>query len=174
MPKAQNCTIFKHKTLGIAGVELEIHESGNGPPLLYLHAGGGFHPTHPAIPLLTEKRRVIAPSHPGFGGSSLPNWINSVDDIAHIYLELIQQLNLENIIIIGASIGGWIAAEIATKNTSRISHLVLVGPSGIKVGPRDELDIPDIFAMTPSELETKLFHNPERFHKNISIMNGDD
>jgi pimeloyl-ACP methyl ester carboxylesterase len=105
---------------------------------------------------------LIAPSHPGFGKSSLPDWIDAVDDIAYIYLELLDRLGLEQIDLIGCSIGGWIAAELATKAPRLVHRLVLVGPVGVKTGPVDRLDIPDIFALPQSELERLLFHNPER------------
>ena len=58
---------------------------------------------------------MIAPSHPGFGKSSLPDWLDSIDDIAHIYLELMDRLGLARTDLVGFSIGGWIAADIATK-----------------------------------------------------------
>lgn len=174
MPDAGSGTLFEQRTLKIAGVELEINEAGNGPPLLYLHAGGGFRPMHPAMPILAKRYRIIAPSHPGFGGSSLPDWMDSVDDFAHVYLELMQQMNLRDAVLMGASIGGWVAAEIATKNTSRLSRLVLIGPAGIKVGSRDALDIPDIFAMTPAEFEKRLFRNPEKFHPDLTKMSDED
>jgi len=160
--------------MDIAGVELEVFEAGDGPPLLYLHAGGGFRPAHPAMPFLAENYRIIAPSHPGFGRSSLPNWMNAVDDYAHLYLELLQRLDLTDVLLIGASIGGWTAAELATKNTSRLSHLVLIGAPGIKVGPRDKLDIPDVFAMAPAEFEKRLFRNPAKFHPDFSKMSDED
>ena len=174
MPDAESGGLFERKTIDIAGVEIEYHEGGEGSSLLYLHAGGGFRPTHPAMPHFAKRHRIIAPSHPGFGRSGLPSWINSVDDFAHIYLELMQRLNLQDTILVGASIGGWVAAELATKNTSRLSHLVLIGPSGIKVGSRDALDIPDIFAMTPAEFEKRLFRDPEKFHPNFNKMNDED
>jgi pimeloyl-ACP methyl ester carboxylesterase len=174
MPDAGSGALLERKTIDIAGVEIEYHEGGEGSSLLYLHAGGGFRPMHPAMPHFAKRHRIIAPSHPGFGRSSLPSWINSVDDFAHIYLELMQRLNLQDTILVGASIGGWVAAELATKNTSRLSHLVLIGPSGIKVGSRDTLDIPDIFAMTPAEFEKRLFRDPEKFHPNFTKMNDDD
>ncbi|MBG04915.1 MAG: hydrolase [Rhodospirillaceae bacterium] len=174
MPEAESGGIFERKTIDIAGVKLEIHEAGAGPTLLYLHAGGGFRPSHPAMPLLAKNYRVIAPSHPGFGRSSLPNWMNSVDDYAHVYLELLQRLNLSDVLLIGASIGGWTAAELATKSTARLSRLVLIGAPGIKVGPRDKLDIPDVFAMAPAEFENRLFHNPEKYHPDFSNMSDEE
>ena len=98
---------------------------------------------------------MIAPSHPGFGGSSLPIWIDSVDDFAHVHLELIDTLKLSGVVLVGHSIGGWTAAEIATKTTRDIDKLVLIAPVGIKVGPVDRLDIPDIYAMPQDQLEQR-------------------
>ena len=80
--------------ISIAGVELEIFERGRGAPMLYLHGGGGIALDLPFIDLLASERRIVAPSHPGFGKSSLPDWLDSVDDIAHIYLELMDRLGL--------------------------------------------------------------------------------
>ena len=80
--------------ISIAGVELEIFERGRGAPMLYLHGGGGIGLDLPFIDLLASERRIVAPSHPGFGKSSLPDWLDSVDDIAHIYLELMDRLGL--------------------------------------------------------------------------------
>ena len=174
MPDGNRGPLFRPRMIKISGFELEIYEAGEGPPILYLHAGDGFRSSHPAMLLLAENYRVIAPSHPGFGRSDLPDWITSVDDYAHVYLELIHRLDLSGTLLIGASIGGWAAAELATKNSSRLSRIVLIGPSGIKVGSRDQLDIPDLFAMPAAELEKRIFQNPEKFHANFSDMSDDD
>ena len=126
--------------ISIAGVELEMFERGRGAPILYLHGGGGIALDLPFIDLLARERRIVAPSHPGFGRSSLPDWLDSVDDIAHIYLELMDRLGLSRTDIVGSSIGGWIAADIATKVPERLERLVLIGPVGVKTGPPDKLD----------------------------------
>jgi pimeloyl-ACP methyl ester carboxylesterase len=149
-------------TIAIAGVELELFEDGDGQPLLFLHGGQGFMPEHPYVRLLLARRRLIAPSHPGFGKSSLPDWIDAADDIAYIYLELMDRLGLVQADVIGCSIGGWIAAELATKSPTSVRRLVLVGPVGVKIGPVDRLDIPDIFALPQVEMERLLYHDPER------------
>src|SRR5690242_9320833 len=73
--------------ISIAGIELEMLERGDGAPILYLHGGAGIATELRLIDLLARERRVLAPSHPGFGKSSLPDWLDSVDDIAHLYLE---------------------------------------------------------------------------------------
>ena len=148
--------------LTIAGVTLELFEGGDGPPLLFLHSAQGFMPEHPFVGLLARRRRLVAPSHPGFGRSSLPLWLDSVDDIAHLYLELMDRRGLGRVDVVGCSLGGWIAADIASKVPERIAKLVLVGPVGVKVGPPDRLDIPDILAMPQAEVTRLLFHDPEK------------
>ena len=78
--------------LKVADVNLDVFEAGQGRPLLFLHGGGGFDPRQPFVAPLSAQRRLVVPAHPGFGTSSLPEWLDSVDDIAHLYLELMDVL----------------------------------------------------------------------------------
>jgi pimeloyl-ACP methyl ester carboxylesterase len=146
----------------IADVELELFDSGQGSPVLFLHGASGFSERQPFVAPLATKRRLIAPSHPGFGKSSLPEWLDSIDDIAHIYLEFMDKIGLQKTDLIGCSIGAWIAAEIATKVPERVGKLVMVGPVGVKVGSTDKLDIPDIFAMPQDDVNKLVFHDPSK------------
>jgi pimeloyl-ACP methyl ester carboxylesterase len=152
----------KRQMLKLGDVELELQESGTGAPLLFLHSGAGFSPDDAFVGLLAERQRVIAPSHPGFGYSSLPDWIDAIDDIAHIYLELMDRLDLKRATLVGASIGGWIAAEMATKSPERFDKVVLIGPVGVKTGGPRQLDIPDIFAHSTEALDRMRFHDPAK------------
>ncbi len=162
----------KQTTLDITGAKIEVNEIGSGRPVLFLHGGQGPAPQHPFFAKLAAGgHRVVMPTHPGFGGSSLPDWLDSCDDIAHIHLEMMDKLGLARPALIGASIGGWIAAEMATKAPERFSHLALIGPVGIKVGPVDKLDIPDIFALPPDRLQALLWHAPETFRTDPASMN---
>ena len=162
------------KTVKVADVELELVESGQGSPVLFLHGASGFDQRQPFVAPLAAKHRLIAPSHPGFGKSSLPEWLDSIDDIAHIYLELLDTLGLTQVDIIGCSIGGWIGAEMATKSPERVRRLVMVGPVGVKTGSADKLDIPDIFAMPQADVQKLLFHDPVRMTPDISKMSDDE
>ena len=118
----------------VADIELELLDTGQthgqARPILFLHGGGGFSPQHPFMAPLSEKRRVVAPSHPGFGKSGLPDWLDSIDDIAHLYLELMDVLKLDRIDLVGCSIGGWIAADMATKSPERFRRIVFVRSGG--------------------------------------------
>jgi pimeloyl-ACP methyl ester carboxylesterase len=160
--------------LRVADVDLEVVECGQGRPLLFLHGGGGFDARQPFVAPLSAQRRLIAPWHPGFGKSDLPDWLDSVDDIAYLYLELMDRLDFRDLDVIGCSIGGWIAAEMATKSPERIRRLILVSPVGIKVGPADKLDIPDIFAMPDDDVQKLLYHDPGRMKRNIATMSDDE
>ena len=150
------------RTLTVAGLGLEIHERGEGRPLLFLHAGEGLAPDRPWLDMLAAKFRVIAPSHPGFGGSALPDWVGSVDDLAYLYLDLAAALDLQDAILVGACFGGWIAAEMAVRDTHRFARLVLVDPVGIKVSGVTERDIADMHAMTRTEFMRRACADPKR------------
>ncbi|MPZ57436.1 MAG: alpha/beta fold hydrolase [Rhizobiales bacterium] len=161
---------LERRTLSIAGAEIELFEGGQGAPLLFLHSGQGVTAGDPFLALLAKERRVIAPSHPGFGKSSLPDWADSVDDMAHIYLELMDRLDHGKVDLVGCSIGGWIAAEIATKVPERIKRLVMIGPVGVKIGTPDKLDIPDVFAMPQEKFAKLIFHDPDKFRPDLKTM----
>jgi pimeloyl-ACP methyl ester carboxylesterase len=158
----------------IAGIDLELFEAGEGRALLFLHDGQGFGSGQPFVAPLSGRCRLLAPSHPGFGKSSLPDWVDSVDDIAHVYLELLDRLDLASVDVIGCSIGGWIAAEMCTKSPQRIRRLVMVGPVGVKVGGPDKLDIPDIFAMPQDQASKLLFHDAARMNPDVAQMSNEE
>src|SRR5499425_1512175 len=144
----------------VNGIRLEVVEKGRGRPLLFLHPGIGLDPNAPVIDKLAEHARVIAPSHPGFGNSEQPKSFTTVDDLAYFYLDLLDELDLKDVVLVGVSFGGWIAAEIAVKSTARLSHLVLANAVGIKVGDREHRDIVDIFAITEDEFLKLAYHDP--------------
>ena len=134
-------------TIPIAGTTLELIERGAGRPLLFLHAGEGLAPERPWLDLLSQRYRVIAPSHPGYGKSPLIDGGGSIDDLAYLYLDLAVQLGFEDAILVGACFGGWVAAEMMVRSTARFSRLILVDPLGIKIGGREERDIADMHAL---------------------------
>ncbi len=164
----------KRAVVAIAGCEIEVHEKGAGSPLLFLHAANGFRVSDPYIAALTQGHRLICPSHPGFGTSGLPGWLDSVDDIAHMYLELMDRMDLAKVDLIGCSIGGWIAAEMITKSAERFGKVLLVGPVGVKTGPADQLDIPDIFVMPPTEAPKIMFHDPAKMTSDLSKLSDEE
>jgi len=138
-------------SLVVAGARIDTIERGAGRPLLFLHAENGIEPAAAAIDALAESAHVLAPTHPGFGRSELPAGMRTVDDLSYFYLDLLDQLDLRDLTVVGVSLGAWIAAEIAVKSTARLSRLVMANAVGIKVGDRETRDIADIFALTDKE-----------------------
>ncbi len=157
-------------SIKVNGIRVEAIERGSGRPLLFLHPGIGIERTAPVLDRLAERARLIAPTHPGFGGSELPKSFDRIDDLAYFYLDLLDQLDLADTVVVGVSIGAWIAAEIAVKSTQRLSHLVLANPVGIKVGDRETRDIVDIFALTEAELNAIAYFDPRIAERDYAAM----
>jgi len=148
--------------LTVDGVRLEILERGQGRPILWLHGEEGLDPGAEFLEMLAAHGRVLAPSHPGFGRSPDARTVDTVDDLAYLYLDLLTARELRDAVVIGSSLGGWVAAEMAVKSTERLRGLVLVAPLGIKVGDRETRDIPDIFALPPAEVLRLQYRDPDR------------
>lgn len=146
----------------VSGVALEVEEKGQGRPILFLHPGEGLQPVRPWLEKLSRNHRVIAPHHPGFGGSALPDWIGSVDDLAYLYLDLAAQLKLQDAILLASSFGGWVAAEMAVRNTAHFAGLLLAAPLGIKVGGVLDRDIADMHAIPRAEFMRLAWADPAK------------
>ncbi|MGE3914838.1 MAG: alpha/beta fold hydrolase, partial [Hyphomicrobiaceae bacterium] len=151
------------ETLNIRGIPLEVHMAGSGPPLLFLHAEQFILQARPFLDALARTHRVIAPRHPGFGTAQLPPDFRTVDDIAYLYLDLAEKLGLENAVLAGASLGGWIALEMCVRNHARFAKLALVSPVGVKLSGREERDFADIFYLPDPEAMAAAFADPARF-----------
>ena len=161
------------RTVRLAGTSLELVERGQGRPLLFLHAGEGLAPERPWLELLSRHYRVIAPWHPGYGGSPLiDGGAGGIDDLAYLYLDLATELGLEDAVLVGADLGGWIAAEMMVRSTARFSCLVLVAPLGIKLRGRDERDIADFHAMTRAEYLRAAWADPAKGEVDYTALAG--
>jgi len=147
-------------SLVVNGTTLETVERGRGRPILFLHPSNGIDAGAPVLDRLAQGGRVIAPSHPGFGASGLPKGMTTIDDVSYFYLDLLEQLDLRDVLVVGVGLGGWIAAEIAVKSTERLSQLVLGNPVGLKFGDRETRDIVDIWSVTPDEFNALAYHDP--------------
>jgi len=147
---------------GYGTVEVSVSEKGEGRPFLLLHGGGGPLTLSLFADLLTAQRpaRVITPTHPGFGGTPRPDSLAGVPGLAALYIALLAELDLRDVIVIGNSIGGWIAAEMALLDTKRISTFVLVDAVGIEVPGHP---IADFFSLTPRQIAEISYHDPDRF-----------
>jgi pimeloyl-ACP methyl ester carboxylesterase len=115
------------------GCKIRLMRAGQGAPLLFLAGSGGAPKWLPFMERLAGSFDVIVPEHPGFGASDTPDWLDNVGDLAFFYLDVIAALKLSAVHLVGTSLGGWIAAELAVRDGHALKSLVLSAPAGIHV-----------------------------------------
>ncbi len=160
-PSAESTT----RTLTLASfgsVDLTVDERGDGRAYLVLHGGAGPQSMARFSDLLAAAghNRVLTPTHPGFGGTPRPAGLSSIGGLAAVYLAYLDDLQLESVTVIGNSIGGWIAAELALLNSPRISDLILIDAVGIAV---DEHPVADVSSLSVPEIMALSFYDPTPF-----------
>ncbi len=155
----------------IAGCDTRIMRGGSGTPLLLLHGAGGQPIWLPFMQALSERFDVIAPEHPGFGGSDTPDWLDNVGDLAYFYLDLIDLLGLQGVNLVGQSLGGWIAAELAVRNDTKLNTLTLVAAAGIHVKGVPRVDT---FMLSPEESVRILVHDQGLADKMVDQPESDE
>ena len=134
---------------------VELRQGGSGEPLLFLQGPGGVrHGRY--LDMLAETFTVYAPSHPGFGESDGLEHIDDIIDLALFYHDLMDELALDSAHLLGHSLGGMLAAEMAALCSHRVRKLVLANPVGLW---RDEEPVVDFFALTPSEYLRHVLHD---------------
>src|SRR5262245_37862395 len=113
-------TALVRGALTVRGTMIQMAISGQGAPLLFLHGAGAAGRWLPFHERLAGHFQVHLPCHPGHGGSPAAEWIEHISDLAFHYLDLLDELGLERVHLVGASFGGWIAAELATMASHRL------------------------------------------------------
>ncbi len=156
--------------LNVRGIELEVVRRGAGSSVLLLHGFQTIDREARFLELLGRHGEVVAPSGPGFGNSPRPQDFDTVYDLVHLYLELLETFPGDKVALLGLSFGGWLAAEMAAACSHRLDKLVLVDPVGIKVSDRETPDILDIFNKSPDEVRRRSWHDPERFAPDFNEM----
>lgn len=141
-------------SIDIRGAKLHLRRLGKGAPLLFLHGVQGLPASTETLESLAERFEVLAPDHPGFGHSDAPDWIDNVPDLGFFYLDLLDALDLKAVHVVGVSLGGWIAMEMAIRSTARIKSLILAAAAGIRA---EGAARGDMFICSPAELGKLLF-----------------
>jgi len=159
--------------LSVGGIELEVVRRGTGRPLLLLHGAQTVDPRARFLDLLGAHAEIIAPSHPGFGHSPRPADFETVYDLVHFYLEVLEALPHEKVTLLGLSFGGWLAAEVAVKCHHRLDGLILVDAFGIKISDRETPDILDVFNTSPQEVRRRSWHDPEAWALDFNALSDD-
>ena len=128
------------RVVNVAGLDINIRESGEGKPLVILHRSTGYLEWDSFANKLSESFHVIYPDLPGFGNSERPDWARESRDLSIVMVELFKVLDIKDITLVGLGLGGFIAAELATMNQERLSSIVLISPAGIKPDEGEILD----------------------------------
>jgi len=139
---------FAEERYTVNGVDVVVAMAGDGPPLLFFHGAGTLTGFDALLPL-AERFRLIAPYHPGYGPSADDTTVDSIHDYLLHYLDLLDQLELDEFTLAGHSMGGLLAAWLAIEQTARVRRLVLVSPLGLRVPEHPTVDI---FALPDEEL----------------------
>ncbi len=148
---------WSEETVAVAGADLSLVKGGSGEPLLVFHdeiAHPGLLRFHRE---LAESHTLYLPAHPGFGRTPRLDWVMNMRDLAGWYLMALEELGLESVNAIGFSLGGWLAAEIATMSPRQFKKLALVAPLGIRP---PEGYIYDMFLSVAQDCITTAFHDP--------------
>lgn len=151
---AAPCT---ERDVTVRGTRIHLLEAGSGEPLVYLHGGGDLGAWTPALSLLAGRYGVCRPDHPGFSASGDAGDLDSVHDLAFFYLDLLDELGLDRVILAGSSLGGWLAADLATIEPARVRKLVLISAAGLRISE----PVPDIFRLSAEEMAGLTFHTSE-------------
>lgn len=143
----------KHPVRDIA---VRMRHAGAGDMLLFLHGSAGLPAWSPFFDALAGRFEVLMPEHPGFGLSDHPPWIRNTADMAMYYLDFLDELGAHRVHLVGHSLGGWIAAELAVRNCTRLASLTLIAPAGLRV---KGTPCGDNFIWGPEELQRNLYHD---------------
>lgn len=161
---------FSTSVIAVRGCRIRLMRAGAGDPLVYLHGASGA-AWLPFLQQLAQKFDVIAPEHPGFGESDTPAWLDTIHDVAYFYLDLLAELKLKGVHLIGNSLGGFIAAELAVRSTARLASLTLAGSAGLHVPGVKQLDS---FLVTDEQRLRQFFHDPKKAEEMIArVLNPD-
>jgi pimeloyl-ACP methyl ester carboxylesterase len=144
------------RLLELPAATVEVLEAGQGAPLVFLHGAGGIPLWDGVLPLLTREYHVYAPLLPGFGQSTGVDALDDQLDLFFHNFDVIEALGLERPYVVGESMGGWIAAEMAALRPKEVGRLVLAAPVGLW---RDDAPVFDMFGTMVHEMVPYLFHD---------------
>jgi pimeloyl-ACP methyl ester carboxylesterase len=146
------------RKIATRAAEVNVLTGGSGPDLLFLHNAGGITAEHPFLQALASRYRVFAPQLPGYGDSGESDNIRDMLDVTLHSFDVLEALGLDRPILVGHSLGGMIAAEMAAIRPREVTRLCLIAPAGLWL---DEYPAPDIFTLLPRELPAYMFHDAE-------------
>jgi pimeloyl-ACP methyl ester carboxylesterase len=154
-------------TVTVRGHTVRLLSAGCGEPVLYLHGAGDLGAWTRALSVLSESHRVLRPDLPGFNYSQPRADVRSVHDLAYRTWDLIDSLGLDIVRVVGSSLGGWLAADLATVEPARVSHLVLVAAAGLRPAAGHGVDV---FMLNPAEMAAKTYHGAQARERALAVV----
>jgi len=165
--------VAEHETteIEVRGCRVALRRGGAGQCMLYLHGAAGAGLWLPFMERLAQGFDLVVPEHPGFGASDTPDWLDNIHDAAYFYLDFLEALDLGEVHLVGSSIGGWIALEMAVRSTARLATLTLSAPAGLHL-----VGVPkgDIFLWSPEETMRQLIVDEELCATLLSRAQSDE
>lgn len=158
------------KSVKAFGMNIEVQRRGKGAPLVLFYDEEALTLESPVLDALAKSFEVVIISLPGFGASDRSDWIETIDDCAYICLDVLDRLKITGATVMGFGLGGWVAAEIAVKNTRNMARLVLVDPFGIKIGGPFDRDIQDIWFLSPEKVLALKYADAEKGRIDYTVM----
>jgi pimeloyl-ACP methyl ester carboxylesterase len=154
---------------GVGQVPVTVTEQGAGQPVLMLHGGAGPVSVESFAGKLADAgpARVLVPVHPGFNGTPRPANLASIAGLARLYTALLDELGLADVTVIGNSIGGWIAAEMAVLGSPRIVGVVLADAAGLRI---DGAPVPDFFSLSMDQVAELSYYRPDDFRIDVDNL----
>ncbi len=160
-----------HEVALYEDLSISVSEAGTGRPALILHGGGGRATVTGLAEHLSRTTHTITPVHPGWDGTHRPPWLTGIDDLALAYLHCLQDLGLRDVLVVGSSLGGWTAAEMAVRDTAGIiTGLILIDPVGVYV---ESEPIRDFFALDARGVAEYAWHDSDRYHLDPADLPAD-
>ena len=141
------------------GARCRVLEAGSGMPVVFFHGAGGLMADNPFLDRLAARYHVFAPELPGYGESTGEELLEDMLDFTLHGWDVVDALGLTRPHLVGHSMGGMIAAEMAAVAPHDLDRLVLVAAAGLWI---EEHPIPDIFALLPGQLVELLFQDPDK------------
>src|SRR5215469_2216216 len=141
---------------------ITLTESGSGRIVLLLHGGGGPFTVQSIATHLSETSHVIMPTHPGWNGTERPTWLSTVPELARVYVQMLKSQGYRDVVVIGSSIGGWIACELALQDDAHLlTELVIIDAAGAEISGQP---IRDFYALDARGIAEYSYHDPDRFY----------
>jgi pimeloyl-ACP methyl ester carboxylesterase len=156
---------YREEHIDVNGIDTAVFSAGEGEPLLFIHGGGTVTGFDSLLPL-AERSRLIVPHTPGFGASADDAGVDSVHDYVLHYLDLLDALDLQEVSVVGHSLGGYIACMLAAVQGERFRRIVLVAPFGLLVREHPTIDL---FSVPDEEILGVLANDMTVFEGHVSM-----